>query len=253
MNLTPWRLVLQRDISLRQLTGYRYRWEQVAIMGCRPAKADRRDRWSPHPRRGYRVSRSNIALKPSVALFRLRLPHQRPICVGATAAKFTPGAGWKFIVLCHGSFDTATIGGVNSRDGVDSGRMWHVSSPLGIYCSPNVSDYRAVGGTSWKHREDVVRNPPRQFKRLIRRTSEDGESQYIRIREPIPLAHIQTPGYTVVLWVDSDDVLVTLAAADRFEQWHAAGREPEQRVNIFRQTAVQPPIHGRGQLHERNA
>ncbi len=96
-------------------------------------------------------------------------------------------------------------------------------------------------------------NPPRQFKRLIRRTSDDGESQYICIRKPVPIAYIQTPGYTVVLWVDSDNVLVTRAATDRFEQWHAAGRKPEQRVNVFRQPAVQPPVHGGGQLHKRNA
>ena len=96
-------------------------------------------------------------------------------------------------------------------------------------------------------------NPPRQFKRLIRRTSDDGEPQYIRIRKPLPIAFIQTPGYTVVLWDDSDDVIVARAAEDRFEQWHAARRKPEERVNVFRQPAVQPPVHGGGQLHKRNA
>jgi hypothetical protein len=96
-------------------------------------------------------------------------------------------------------------------------------------------------------------NPPRQFKRLIRRTSYDGEPQYIRIRKPLPIAFIQTPGYTVVLWNDSGDVVVARAAADRFEQWHAAGRKPEQRVNVFRLPAVQPAVNGGGQLDKRNA
>ena len=65
------------------------------------------------------------ALTPSNGLFRLRLAHKRPIRVVATAAKFTSRAGWKFMVLWHGSFDAATIGTVNARDEIDSACVGH--------------------------------------------------------------------------------------------------------------------------------
>ena len=96
-------------------------------------------------------------------------------------------------------------------------------------------------------------NPPRQFKRLIRRTRDEGESQNIRSHKPLPIVYFQMPRHAVVLWDDTDNVLVTRAATDRFEQRHAPGRKPEQRVNVFRQMAVQPAVHGGGQLHESNA
>ena len=96
-------------------------------------------------------------------------------------------------------------------------------------------------------------HPPRQFKRLIRRARDDRESQDVRAGKALPIVHVQAPGYAVVLWVERDDVIVTRAAADRFEQGHAASGIPEQRVDIFRHPAVQPAIDRCGQLYERNA
>jgi hypothetical protein len=82
---------------------------------------------------GYRASCSDIALKLSTALFRLRLADKRSIRVVVTAANLASIAGWKFILFWHGSFDTAAIRTVNSRDEVDSAGMWHGGPPFWVY------------------------------------------------------------------------------------------------------------------------
>src|SRR5208337_3553229 len=96
-------------------------------------------------------------------------------------------------------------------------------------------------------------NAPRQFKRLIRGARDDRESQDVRAGKALPIVHVQAPRCSVVLWVERDDVIITRAAANRFEQGHTASGIPEQRVNVFRDPAVQAAIDRSGQLYERNA
>ena len=95
--------------------------------------------------------------------------------------------------------------------------------------------------------------PPRQFKRLIRGARDDRKSQDVRAGKALPIVHVQVPRCAVVLWVERDDIIITRTAADRFEQGHAATGISEQRVDVFRDPAVQPAIDRGGQLYERNA
>src|SRR5208337_1366115 len=96
-------------------------------------------------------------------------------------------------------------------------------------------------------------NPLRQLKRLIRGARDDRESQAVRAGKALPIVRVQAPRGAVELWVERDDVIITRAAADRFEQRHTATGIPEQRVDVFCHPAVQAAIDRGGQLYERNA